>query len=237
MGLFDSIKTSDETVEVAPSPEPIVVAAVGHERMMAEDAPMVRAERLRDRNRDHRNSAMVSAGGEQPLEANRNGPDGIPPGDARLTTMTPRGVDLLQLSRNPPEFDTDHQALFLDALCETPAIERACWQAGVMLSQVKRLRDADPGFEEAVQMARAMAAGAVEAQAFRLALNGVVKGVYFQGVRCDEEVTFLPDLMRTVLAANDPKYKQKVEMSGSIGVNHNWADMVKAMKQDNEGSA
>ena len=255
LGLFSGISKMDERVDEALI-DPVAHAERGAERLN-HDTVNERAQRLRERNQafaerveagepitydecmalESDGTEIVAWGAagsveEGSNEASKEAFQGVPPAAPLAAVKTPRGVDLLRLHRMPPPFDEPRQAYFLQALAETPNIELCAYRTGVRVSQVKKLREEDPAFEEAVQMARMMASGMVEHQAFRLAIHGQRKGVYFQGMRVDEETLYLPDLMGKVLRANDPRYAAKVDVSGSIDHNHNWADMVKAMKQE-----
>ena len=147
--------------------------------------------------------------------------------------MTPRGVELLLAARKPVQLDVGLQETFLDCLSQVPNISMAALSCGVTISQVRTLRKNDPAFDEAVEMAIACASGAIEQKAFQLAVNGQKKGVYFQGVKFEEETQYLPDLMIRLMAGTDSKYKNKTEISGEINLKHSWADMIAALGTGN----
>lgn len=210
MGLFDHLVESGEAVETEHNGP--LVAAVGAQKAMGTLAYNSRLKPVAGLPSEERGSVPARASG------------GV---------MTPRGVELLLAARKPVQLDLGLQETFLDCLSQVPNLSMAALSCGVTVGQVRKLRKDDPAFDEAVEMAIAIASGAVEQKAFQLAVNGTKKGVYFQGTRFDEETQYLPDLMIRLMAANDAKYKPRTEISGEISLKHSWADMIAALGSGN----
>lgn len=148
-----------------------------------------------------------------------------------IAQKTPRGVELLRVARLRPDFDEARQAAFLEALAEVPNLARAACRAGVMLSQVQAQIENDAPFAECVEMAKAVASGVAEEEAFRRAVHGRLKGIYYQGMKMADEVEYSDQLMVKTLEANDPKFQPKSKQDANINLNFSWLDLVKSVKE------
>lgn len=155
----------------------------------------------------------------------------FPPADVE---NTPPGVFLLRLARNSPSMDENRKALFLEAMMELPNEHVAALRAGVTVIEARRAKREDPQFAGAVEHAAALATGAAEGEAWRRAVKGVEKQVWFQGAPVGTEQIYSDTLLTKVLAANEPRYEPKSHVTADVNTNVNWFELVNAMKAAKE---
>lgn len=153
---------------------------------------------------------------------------------SEILEKTPWGVELLQAARRPPEFTAERQAAFLELLCEVPNISLAALRVGVMRSQVDALRITDPNFAEAMAMARAVAGGMAEAEAFRRGLQGVPRNVFYKGSLIDVEQVYSDGLLGKVLESNVPGYEKKTSVDATVRYQFDWIDLVSQVRESSE---
>lgn len=142
---------------------------------------------------------------------------------------TPRGRMLRQLANAPPELTQERLEAYLEALAEVPHKARAALKAGLLLSQVQKLEREEPNFAAAVEMARLIASGVAEEEAFRRAVKGVTKAVWHQGVPVGTELEYSDTLMQKILEANEERYKRSQKIDASVSGSFNWLQMVQVV--------
>lgn len=158
-----------------------------------------------------------------------------PPGTPRPEILTPPGVILQRLAKKPPVFDEERRTVFLDNLCNVPNISLAALRAGVLVGQVKALRDLDSAFDQAVNMALGVPGGLAEEETFRRAVQGIQKPHFHQGMDTGLRTTEYSDqLMVKVLEANVDRYEKKTKVTGEINLKHSWLDLVKEANNSEE---
>ncbi|MGE3569449.1 MAG: terminase [Gammaproteobacteria bacterium] len=90
------------------------------------------------------------------------------------------------------------------------AAARAC---GVDRSTIRRRCKADPAFAARLADANEAGAEALEQEAFRRAVEGVERGLYYQGERYGSEREFSDHLLVVLLKARMPeKYRERFEV-------------------------
>lgn len=148
---------------------------------------------------------------------------------------TPPGVKLLRLARENREMEEQEKAVFLQKLMEVPNEHRAALAAGVTILQARKAKREDPGFATACEMAKNMAVGFAEEEAFRRAVEGVPKQVWHQGIPVGTEQVYSDSLMGRILEANDPRYERKSQVKADVAVNMNWFELVQALAENKGG--
>ena len=114
---------------------------------------------------------------------------------------------------DPPWID-----LFLRQLKSHGLINTAATTAGVSRRTVDRLREASAEFDYAVEDALEAAADELELEARRRAVEGVEKGVYYQGDRVDTEVQYSDSLLTTLLKAKRAdEFAERKQITGAGG--------------------
>ena len=114
---------------------------------------------------------------------------------------------------DPPWID-----LFLRQLKSHGLINTAATTAGVSRRTVDRLREASAEFDYAVEDALEAAADELEMEARRRAVEGVEKGVYYQGDRVDTEVQYSDSLLTTLLKAKRAdEFAERKQITGAGG--------------------
>lgn len=91
-------------------------------------------------------------------------------------------------------------------------------EAQTSLVNLRNEYDSDPAFYEEALEAQALITDRIEAEAFRRAVDGVVKPVYYKGQRVDEIVEYSDTLLARMLAGRRPElYGDKKQISGEDG--------------------
>ncbi len=148
---------------------------------------------------------------------------------------TPPGVKLLRLARENRPMDDSSKAVFLEKLAEVPNEHRAALAAGVTILEVRRAKKEDIEFATACEMAKNLAVGFAEEEAFRRAVEGVPKQVWHQGIPVGTEQVYSDQLMGRILEANEERYERKSQVKGEIGVNMNWFELVQELAKNSSG--
>lgn len=105
--------------------------------------------------------------------------------------------------------------VFLRELRETGLERTAAAAAGTTLKQVRGLAETNEEFKYALEDALERATDVLELEARRRAVDGVEKGVYYQGVRMDTEVVYSDALLTTLLKAKRAAFADKTHVVGS----------------------
>lgn len=155
------------------------------------------------------------------------------PGPSQMQKTSP-GVELLRLARENPPFTDEAKARYLEALCEVPHEHRAALAAGVTILQVREAKKKDPQFAAAAEMAKNLAVGMAEEEAFRRAIQGVPKTIFYQGIPVGSEQEYSDALMSRILESNDPRYERKSNLKGELNTNFNWFELVQALQARSE---
>jgi DNA-binding transcriptional regulator YdaS (Cro superfamily) len=96
---------------------------------------------------------------------------------------------------------------------------------GVSLHFVNQWRKDDKEVDERLTEAARVGTQGLVSAAIKRAVHGVTKGVYFKGVRVDEEVVYSDGLLQTLLKAKVPEFAKDGEGSGTT-VNVNVANIM-----------
>ena len=108
--------------------------------------------------------------------------------------------------------------LFLHQLRRHGLINAAATTAGVTKRTVDRLRERSAEFDYAVETALEEAADVLELEARRRAVEGVEKGVYYQGDEVAREVVYSDQLLTTLLKAKRAdEFAERKQITGAGG--------------------
>lgn len=100
---------------------------------------------------------------------------------------------------------------FLAAMAQHGNVTVAAKAAGINRSTAYKAQRDDPEFERQWQAAYDEACDLIEAEALRRASRGTRKGIYYKGVRVDEEIEYSDTLMLAMLKGHKPdKYGDKI---------------------------
>ena len=114
---------------------------------------------------------------------------------------------------DPPWID-----LFLRQLKSHGLINTAATTAGVSRRTVDRLREASAEFDYAVEDALEAAADELEMEARRRAVEGVDKGVWYQGENVGTETVYSDQLLTTLLKAKRAdEFAERKQITGAGG--------------------
>lgn len=108
--------------------------------------------------------------------------------------------------------------LFLRALRQHGLVNTAATTAGVTKRTVDRLREKSAEFDYAVETALEEAADELELEARRRAVEGVEKGVWYQGEEVGTELQFSDTLLTTLLKAKRAdEFAERKQITGAGG--------------------
>lgn len=117
------------------------------------------------------------------------------------------------MNTNEPWID-----LFLRELRVHGLINTAATAAGVTRRRVDRERETNAEFEYAMDDALEASADVLELEARRRAVEGVEKGVYFQGAEVATEVVYSDTLLTTLLKAKRAdEFAERKQITGAGG--------------------
>lgn len=111
--------------------------------------------------------------------------------------------------------------VFLAALAETCSVSRSAKKAKVARSMVYEWREADPKFRAKWNKAIEMGVDALEDEAIRRAVQGVLKPIYQGGVKVGTIRQYSDTLMALLLKGHMPeKYRERTDLkvSGTLGL-------------------
>lgn len=112
----------------------------------------------------------------------------------------------------------DWKALFLAALAEVPVVVHACKAAGVNRATAWRAREADPEFAKAWDEALEEGVDRAEQEAFRRAVAGYEKPVWYKGELVGTETVHSDALLALILKGRRKKvYAERTELTGADG--------------------
>lgn len=102
-------------------------------------------------------------------------------------------------------------AMFFEELAKTGVTARACRKSGISVFSVHYYSYKYPLFALRMKICRELGAESLEAEAFRRAVDGVKRGVYWQGAHIATERVY-SDLLLTFLlkGAKPDKYRERV---------------------------
>lgn len=107
---------------------------------------------------------------------------------------------------------------FLDLLEEDGLMNSAARVVGTTPQRIRSLREQSAEFDQAVERALEIANDALEKEARRRAVDGIEKGVYYQGDRVDTEVVYSDGLLTTLLKAKRPdEFAERKQITGAGG--------------------
>jgi hypothetical protein len=105
---------------------------------------------------------------------------------------------------------------YLDHLECHGLLAKAALHVGGRPSQFRSLRDRSPEFAAAVEDSLQIFKENVEEELRRRAMDGIEKGVYFQGVRRDTEIQYSDSLLTLLVKKVNPDYNEKSKAEVSI---------------------
>ena len=112
----------------------------------------------------------------------------------------------------------DWKAVFLAALAEVPVVVHACKAAGVNRATAWRAREADPEFAQAWDEALEEGVDRAEQEAFRRAVVGYEKPVWYKGELVGTETVHSDALLALILKGRRKKvYAERTELTGADG--------------------
>lgn len=110
------------------------------------------------------------------------------------------------------------KTLFLISLRETGLEATSARAAGVRMAAVKRAYEEDAAFAEECQDAMDLWADRLEEEARRRAVEGVEKGIYYQGALVAHEQQYSDTLLAKLLTGRRPQvFGDKKEITGAGG--------------------
>lgn len=140
---------------------------------------------------------------------------------------------------------------FLRKLAECGVVKYAAQAAGyTSATNLYRYRQEDEEFAKKWDEAEKVGTDVLEAEAFRRAVRGVEKGIYFKGVKVDTELVYSDGLLQTLLKAKKPEvYGERkqvdVNVGGQVGVAvlpmasddaSKWEEESQAINEENQKS-
>lgn len=109
------------------------------------------------------------------------------------------------------------EAVFLEHLAKTYNVEASCRKAKISKSEAYRKRQNDPRFAEQWDRAREIGAAALESEAIRRAVEGVLEPVYHNGEIVGYVRKYSDRLIEFLLRGAMPeKYRERHELSGRV---------------------
>lgn len=126
------------------------------------------------------------------------------------------------------QFTPRHKEAFLKIFSETNSVKQAAKAIGFTRACVYKHLKSDDEFREKFDEVNAAIVDNLEAEAYRRAVKGVKKPVYYQGELVGYELTYSDKLLEMLLRGRSDKYSNKtsLEVKGSIEHNHS-VDSVK----------
>lgn len=118
-----------------------------------------------------------------------------------------RGVGIS--GRLTPQITEARKRAFLAALSQSGIVSTSCEIAGLNLSTVYRYRQEEPAFADEWANALTRAAGLLESEARRRAVEGYEEPVYQQGHLVGYVRKYSDSLLNQMLKARVPEYKQQ----------------------------
>ena len=110
--------------------------------------------------------------------------------------------------------------VFLEHLAATYNVEASCRKAKISKTVVYEKRRTDPQFAEMWDRAREIGAVALESEAIRRAVEGVLQPVYHNGAIVGYERRYSDRLIEFLLRGAMPeKYRERHELSGRVDGN------------------
>jgi hypothetical protein len=120
-------------------------------------------------------------------------------------------------------------AIICKALAKNWHISDACFKAGVSYETMRQYRKKDPVFAAMYDEAYETFVGSLREEVRRRAVDGVKKGVYFQGELVATEIVYSDPLLMALLKRHDPSFEptkrieKNVNHSGTVHTNLNIA--------------
>lgn len=102
----------------------------------------------------------------------------------------------------------------------------ACKAVGVSLIFVNQWRKDDKDVDARLTEAEHVGTQGLVSAAIQRGVHGVSKGVYFKGVRVDEETVYSDGLLQTLLKAKVPEFAKDGEAGGGVHVQVNVANLM-----------
>lgn len=127
-------------------------------------------------------------------------------------TVTEKDDGSVRVNRPPTprsrKLTATRKRKLLAAIAAGNTLTGAAKLAGVSAQTVTNERRKDPEFDRQVDEAQDGFAEHLETEAYRRAVTGVEKAVFWKGVECGTEVVYDGRLLETMLRARHPKYKR-----------------------------
>lgn len=116
--------------------------------------------------------------------------------------------------------DRRQQKRFLRAFAANPTIRSAARAAGVSVNTHYRWLKRDEDYRERFEDIRPLLMSFLEGAAYKRAVEGVQKPVFHRGEICGHVREYSDTLLAMLLKANDPRYRDKADVSGKVEHEH-----------------
>ncbi len=127
-------------------------------------------------------------------------------------TVTEKDDGSVRVNRPPTprsrKLTATRKRKLLAAIAAGNTLTGAAKLAGVSAQTVTNERRRDPEFDRQVDEAQDGFAEHLETEAYRRAVTGVQRKVYWKGEYCGDEIVYADRLLETMLRARHPKYKR-----------------------------
>jgi hypothetical protein len=111
------------------------------------------------------------------------------------------------------KFTPEVQEIFIRVFTECNSVSQAAKAVGVTTMTVYRAKKEDPNFADLFQKANEVILDNLEKEAYRRAVTGVKKPVYYQGRLVGYELTYSDRLLEMLLRGRSDKYHNKSEVA------------------------
>ena len=133
-----------------------------------------------------------------------------------------RSKSLPRKKTNKSKFDKKLQTLFLKVFSECNSIRQAALACQISPTAVYKAKKDNPEFAKLLQEAEELVLDNLEKEAYRRAVKGVKKPVYYQGQLVGYELTYSDKLLEMLLRGRDrERYGNNTNLNVSGEVNHN----------------
>lgn len=113
--------------------------------------------------------------------------------------------------------DNRGKQTYIDTLRRTGMRAISAQAAGVSVATIIKHLKKDEQFAESCNESLESYRDTIEAEAYRRAVTGFEKGIYYQGVRMDTELQYSDALMQTLLKGNRPeKYRDRLDVDARV---------------------
>lgn len=148
--------------------------------------------------------------------------------------MTPTGVDLLRLAREPEPLTIDRLGAVVEACIHTSNLDRACLEVGVLPSQIRAEMARSEEVRSAIDLALKWRVLDAEQAALGRAIEGVEKPIFYQGRPVGSVREFSDSLLAKILESRLEGYERKTKIDGKLALGHTWLDMISRLQESSD---